>query len=911
MVVCPTDHSLQADIIFAIEVTAINGAYINDIKTNYIIPSLEYFNQGSFEEANYFTESANTLYGIVLYHAADCLPHPSTDTIGPFTSPTKVLNSIDKLELFGGRGESHANVAEGLATALQCFEELTQKREPNSNIQKHCLLICNSPPYLMPVMESQQYAGKTAEQLAATLAENNINLSILSPRKIPTLYKLFEKAGGDLVTSQSKNYAKDPRHLVLLKGYSLKERPLSPPPGNVASTQSQLPNTTISITSLPSPLAGSDSPISGSAQAGNNMMGAGNQQGVINQQGVGQNQVYRPPSVGINPIQSQANMVNPGMVGMVNNRPAMMPGMSPNMMNQPANYMPGQAIGQRPPVRWQNMAPGWPQGAQRPFMPNNQQPNQNQGSALLAQLNQPPSSNSSSGVGQFIQINTNSPLGNQQQANQHQQNQIKMIQNQPGMPTAPQVSNINMPQVSQPNQQAVTSQAQAVPTQNPPQMGTSSNRITIWQGLLEWIEKPKNAGDQPKLTKHVPVQVTANTKDGEPELKADGWPPKLIMQLMPKQLIGNIGGMYLKNSKSVLFHPTNCEALDSLAKVMSSGFAGCVHFTSIQNQACDIKVLILLYTPEKRCYLGFIPNDQGAFVDRLRKVIQQQKQSQMRQSQGAAGPNINPQTGSPMPIGTPPQMGANPATSQPGQQGMMMAQTNPIAMGGGQITQNVVSSTGQQNVPFKAVQGVMGQNVPGSNMAPRMPVAGMQNIQQGMNQSPQPGNTNMNPNMMGNQVQRAACENQLQAERQHNLEKINQLKQTLEAAQQQEQQYKSQLERISHMKTTQLQEALQIAQQAEMQYKMMDQQRMANQSGNLQQPVNPQQPNQQRTMRPVMSSNPGLRHLLQQQPQYRQQLMGMQQQIAGNGPRPQQMGQQMPNQGATQNTFDDGTFDFM
>jgi mediator of RNA polymerase II transcription subunit 25 len=44
------------------------------------------------------------------------------------------------------------------------------------------------------------------------------------------------------------------------------------------------------------------------------------------------------------------------------------------------------------------------------------------------------------------------------------------------------------------------------------------------------------------------------------------------MQLMPKQLIGNIGGAYLKNSTSVLFHPQPCEALDSLTKVMSSGF---------------------------------------------------------------------------------------------------------------------------------------------------------------------------------------------------------------------------------------------------------------------------------------------------------------------------------------------------
>lgn len=44
------------------------------------------------------------------------------------------------------------------------------------------------------------------------------------------------------------------------------------------------------------------------------------------------------------------------------------------------------------------------------------------------------------------------------------------------------------------------------------------------------------------------------------------------MQLMPKQLIGNIGGSYLKNSKSVLFHLTPCEALESLTKMMTAGF---------------------------------------------------------------------------------------------------------------------------------------------------------------------------------------------------------------------------------------------------------------------------------------------------------------------------------------------------
>lgn len=35
------EHGLQADIVFVVEGTAINGAYIHDLKTNYIIPALE------------------------------------------------------------------------------------------------------------------------------------------------------------------------------------------------------------------------------------------------------------------------------------------------------------------------------------------------------------------------------------------------------------------------------------------------------------------------------------------------------------------------------------------------------------------------------------------------------------------------------------------------------------------------------------------------------------------------------------------------------------------------------------------------------------------------------------------------------------------------------------------------------
>lgn len=105
------------------------------------------------------------------------------------------------------------------------------------------------------------------------------------------------------------------------------------------------------------------------------------------------------------------------------------------------------------------------------------------------------------------------------------------------------------------------------------------------------------------------------------------------------------------------------------------------------------------------------------------------------------------------------------------QGGILMSQTNTMAMGGGQITQNVVTSNNQQQALNNAgPQNQMGMQAGG--MAPQQVGAG-------------------GSGMMGQQRPQF---DELEMARQQNLMKIHQLKQTLEAAQQQEAQYKSQLE---------------------------------------------------------------------------------------------------------------------
>lgn len=160
----------------------------------------------------------------------------------------------------------------------------------------------------------------------------------------------------------------------------MKERPLSPPPGTVTAAPSQIPNATIPMTSLPSPLGNNDSPSQTSQASGVST-------------GVVPAPVYRPPSgQGINQLPQQTqNMVNPNMVGIVNTRGSI-------MANSPMN-IPQLAA---PPGYHQSNRPRWPTMMPRPYMQPNQQPQQNptQGSALIAQLTQPPPSLPTAGINQ-------------------------------------------------------------------------------------------------------------------------------------------------------------------------------------------------------------------------------------------------------------------------------------------------------------------------------------------------------------------------------------------------------------------------------------------------------------------------------------------------------------------------------
>ncbi|ELK18519.1 Prostate tumor overexpressed protein 1 protein like protein [Pteropus alecto] len=151
-----------------------------------------------------------------------------------------------------------------------------------------------------------------------------------------------------------------------------------------------------------------------------------------------------------------------------------------------------------------------------------------------------------------------------------------------------------------------------------------SNKLLAWSGVLEWQEKRRPYSDSTaKLKRTLPCQAYVN--QGE-NLETDQWPQKLIMQLIPQQLLTTLGPLF-RNSQLAQFHFTNreCDSVKGLCRVMGNGFAGCMLFPHIS--PCEVRVLMLLYSSKKKIFMGLIPYDQSGFVNAIRQVITTRKQA--------------------------------------------------------------------------------------------------------------------------------------------------------------------------------------------------------------------------------------------------------------------------------------------
>ncbi|XP_029294218.1 mediator of RNA polymerase II transcription subunit 25 isoform X4 [Cottoperca gobio] len=547
-----------ADVVFVIEGTANLGPYFESLRKHYILPAIEYFNGGPPAETDFGGDYGGTQYGLVVFNTVDCAPESYVQCHAPTSSAFEFVSWIDSIQFMGGGAESCSLIAEGLSVALQLFDDFKKMREQIGQTHKVCVLLCNSPPYLLPAVESVSYTGCTADNLVKIFRDRGIHFSVVAPRKLPALRSLFERAspvGG--AVEPHPDYSQDPFHMVLVRGISL---PVSSG-GGPGPLKPVLP---------PQPLPVSQ-PLSGASQP-------------------------PPPINPTHPYQIPASMTAAQVAAQ----------MAVEAANNQKSRFPGM-VNQGPPFNSQPTIPsvsGVKINAPSIATVTTATP------SMMPQV--PPS-----------QQQPVPPQGQPQQPQAQPQQQPPV--NQPTVPSAQP----NMPGVSGPqgNTNPIGQQQQSV-----------ANKIVAWTGVLEWQEKPKASSmdSTTKLTRSLPCQVHVN--QGE-NLNTEQWPQKLIMQLIPQQLLTTLGHLF-RNSRMVQFLFTNkdMESLKGLYRIMANGFAGCVHFPHTTSP-CEVRVLMLLYSSKKRIFMGLIPNDQSGFVNGIRQVITNHKQVQQHRAQlGGAGP---------------------------------------------------------------------------------------------------------------------------------------------------------------------------------------------------------------------------------------------------------------------------------
>lgn len=565
-----------ADVVFVIEGTANLGPYFDSLRKNYILPAIEYFNGGPPAETDFGGDYGGTQYGLVVFNTVDCAPESYVQCHAPTSSAFEFVSWIDSIQFMGGGAESCSLIAEGLSVALQLFDDFKKMREQIGSTHKVCVLLCNSPPYMLPAVESVSYTGCTADNLVQIIRDKGIHFSVVAPRKLPALRALFERASpvGGPPESSLPDYCQDPFHMVLVRGIAL---PVAPGgSAGAVSLKPVLPPQSLSQLQM------------------------GAQQASQAPQQLNPNHPYQPST----PLNAAAAAAAAMAVEAANNQKNRFPGMmnpgapfgQPNLssvggVKLPSSSQPSLATVTTTPLLPQQQAPPT---QQQPQPPQQQVPPLGQ-SAANQQAQQP----------------------TQQQPGPNQQTPPT---SQPGM-----VGAIGMPGVGQGGPNAI-GQAQG-----------GGNKIIAWSGVLEWQEKPKGSSmdSNTKLSRSLPCQVQVN--QGE-NLNTEQWPQKLIMQLIPQQLLTTLGPLF-RNSRMVQFLFTNkdMESLKGLYRIMVNGFAGCVHFP--HTAPCEVRVLMLLYSSKKRIFMGLIPNDQSGFVNGIRQVITNHKnhQQQQQQQRAAAG----------------------------------------------------------------------------------------------------------------------------------------------------------------------------------------------------------------------------------------------------------------------------------
>lgn len=177
-------------------------------------------------------------------------------------------------------------------------------------------------------------------------------------------------------------------------------------------------------------------------------------------------------------------------------------------------------------------------------------------------LMRPAGMNSMAARPQRWPMNTNQ----QQDPNKNMNPQQQMANPQQQMAQSTMQQQSPQQTMQQPQQQQ---QQQGLNIPNISGVGAQQQRTVVWQGTLELQEKKDGSSLLGRASHQVPCKMTASIINGEPEVKADGWPSNLVLHLIPKSILSHLGNSYFKQVHTVMFLPEPCPALTILTNNLS------------------------------------------------------------------------------------------------------------------------------------------------------------------------------------------------------------------------------------------------------------------------------------------------------------------------------------------------------
>ena len=161
--------------------------------------------------------------------------------------------------------------------------------------------------------------------------------------------------------------------------------------------------------------------------------------------------------------------------------------------------------------------------------------------------------------------------------------------------------------------------------------GSAQEFEAFWWGKVEWEEEIKDQDVTYLLTHSLNFSATTvPNREGDSRQEAvDNWPAMLSLQFLHKSLVEALGGEFFQLCWRVLLQPSESDTGALLPDQMMEMMRGIQHAGLVYFPPdCLSKIMIILYSNEYKAFLGYIPNDQVGFLERLLVVIQQQETMQ-------------------------------------------------------------------------------------------------------------------------------------------------------------------------------------------------------------------------------------------------------------------------------------------